>query len=319
MNFSQKISAYKTCYEIRKLELLISKKYQDEKMRCPTHLSVGQEGVPSALSLLMKKKDFVISSHRPHAHYISKGGDIKKMIAEIYGKESGSSKGRGGSMHLVDLKVNFMGSTAIVGNSVPVGVGLALSSKIKKEKRLTYIFLGDAVVETGAFWESVNFSIVKKLPIIFVCENNYYSVYSPLEVRQPISRKIHKMVAGLGLNSFSGDGNFIDQVFNISKKAINNANKGLGPQFLEFKTYRWLEHCGPNWDDHLNYRPKKIKDQWLKKDPLNLIIKKIGKNHSRLLKKINHQIDKKIEKAFDFAEKSEFPKAKDYKKYVYKK
>ena len=133
MNFSQKISAYKTCYEIRKLELLISKKYQEEKMRCPTHLSVGQEGVPSALSLLMKKKDFVISSHRPHAHYISKGGDIKKMIAEIYGKESGSSKGRGGSMHLVDLKVNFMGSTAIVGNSVPVGVGLALSSKIKNE------------------------------------------------------------------------------------------------------------------------------------------------------------------------------------------
>ena len=163
--FFSKISAYKICYEIRKLELLISKKYKEQN-EMSTHLSVGQEGVPSALSLLMKKKDFVISSHRPHAHYISKGGDIKKMIAEIYGKESGSSKGRGGSMHLVDLKVNFMGSTAIVGNSVPVGVGLALSSKIKREKRLTFIFLGDAVVETGAFWESLNFSIVKKLPII---------------------------------------------------------------------------------------------------------------------------------------------------------
>ena len=134
-------------------------------MRCPTHLSVGQEGVPSALSLLMKK-DFVISVIDLTLTIFLKE-EILKNGAEIYGKESGSSKGRGGSMHLVDLKVNFMGSTAIVGNSVPVGVGLALSSKIK-EKRLTYIFLGDAVVETGAFLGVIKFLNSKKITIIFV-------------------------------------------------------------------------------------------------------------------------------------------------------
>tara|TARA_B100001175_G_scaffold314786_1_gene324838 strand:+ start:9944 stop:10903 length:960 start_codon:yes stop_codon:yes gene_type:complete len=319
MNFSQKISAYKTCYEIRELELNISKKYAEGRMRCPTHLSIGQEGVPSALSLLMKKKDFVISSHRPHAHYISKGGNIDRMLSEIYGKENGCSKGRGGSMHLIDLNVNFMGSTAIVGNSIPVGVGLALSSKIKNENRITYIFLGDAVIETGVFWESLNFSIIKNLPIIFICENNFFSVYSPLKVRQPKNRKIHSMVKAAGINSFSGDGNIIEEVFEITNKAIKNIKKGLGPQFLEFKTYRWLEHCGPNFDDSLNYRPKELTDRWIKKDPLRIIKKKIGKKNFSLLKKINNQIDKKINKSFYKAENSKFPNAKDFAKYVYKK
>ena len=175
---------------IRHVEEEIAKKYHLGLMRCPTHLSVGQEGVASGVGLALKNTDLAVSGHRAHAHYMAKGGDINRMIAEIYGKVTGCSKGKGGSMHLVDETVGFMGSTAIVGGTVPIGVGLAYGMKIKKSKQLSCIFLGDAVIETGVFFESINFAIVKKLPILFICENNLYSVYSPLKVRQPKKRNI---------------------------------------------------------------------------------------------------------------------------------
>ena len=172
-------------YRIRSVETHIAENYSKGEMRCPTHLSIGQEAVSAALSQIMRKKDFAVSSHRAHAHYMAKGGSLKKMIAEIYGKVTGCSKGKGGSMHLIDIKSNFMGSTAIVGNTIPVGVGLALSSKIKKEDKFSFIFFGEGAVEEGVFYESINFAAIKKLPVIFICENNFYSVYSPLNVRQP--------------------------------------------------------------------------------------------------------------------------------------
>ena len=128
------LKLYENLYKIRFVEEEISRRYSQQLMRCPVHLSIGQEAVAAALSLIMKKKDFAVSSHRAHAHYLSKGGSIKKMLAEIYGKKNGCSQGKGGSMHLIDKNVNFMGSTAIVGNSIPIGVGLALSSKIKRKK-----------------------------------------------------------------------------------------------------------------------------------------------------------------------------------------
>ena len=166
-------------------------------MRCPTHLSVGQELVSAVFSLIAKKKDYAVSTHRGHAHYLAKGGSLKKMIAEIYGKETGTSRGKGGSMHLIDLNVNFMGTSAIVGNSIPVGVGLGLAIKLKNEKKISFVFLGDGAIEEGVFYESLNFAIVKQIPVIFICENNLYSVYSSLKVRQPLKRKIYQIKIAL--------------------------------------------------------------------------------------------------------------------------
>ena len=321
LSLNKKIKIFEICSLIRHVENEISLRYTKGKMRCPVHLSIGQEGVPAALSLLIRKKDFAVSTHRAHAHYISKGGSIKKMISEIYGKSTGCSGGKGGSMHLTDKKNGFMGSSSIVGNSIPLGVGLAFSLKLKKTKNLTIIYLGDGAVETGAFFESVNFSILKKLPVIFICENNLYSVYTPLKYRQPKNRKIHKMVSGLGVKTYFFDGSKPFSFFKELEEIVKKTRKKSEPCFIEFSTYRYLEHCGPHNDDNLKYRPKKELEKWKRKDPyLNLknILEKNFKlkNHISKIEKKNIKI---VNSAFMFAEKSKFPSKKNLENNVYKK
>ena len=163
---------------IRHVEEKIAARYHEGKMRCPTHLSIGQEAVASAVGLSLRRDDFAISTHRAHAHYLGKGGNLQAMIAEIYGRATGCSGGRGGSMHLIDLSAGFVGSTAIVGNSIPIGVGLGLSAKLHGTEQISCVFLGDGAIEEGVFYESANFAVVKRLPVLFLCENNFYSVYS---------------------------------------------------------------------------------------------------------------------------------------------
>tara|TARA_Y100000590_G_scaffold163199_1_gene187069 strand:+ start:2243 stop:3199 length:957 start_codon:yes stop_codon:yes gene_type:complete len=311
------LNLYKTMRRIRSVESEISRKYSEEKMRCPTHLSIGQEAVPAAFSQIVSVKDYAVSSHRGHAHYLGKGGDLNSMIAEIYGKQSGCSKGKGGSMHLIDLSVNFMGSTAIVGNSIPIGVGLGLSAKIKKSKQISFIFFGDGAVEEGVFFESVNFAATKKLPTIFICENNLYSVYSPLSVRQPKGRDISKMVKSMGLKVLKCDGNDVTKIYKIMKKAVNETRKGKGPFFLEFSTYRWLEHCGPNFDNNIGYRSEKEFKKWKEKDPIRRLERLIGTKFYKEIKKINKDIQLEVIKSFEFAEKSDFPKKAEAYKGVY--
>ena len=271
LSLKVKKKIFEVCSLIRLTELEISKKYSESKMRCPVHLSVGQEGVPAVLSTLLLKNDFAVSTHRSHAHYICKGGSIRKMIAEIYGKSTGCSGGKGGSMHLVDKKKGFMGSSFLPQAYKNIGVGLGMSLKLKKNKNISVIFLGDAAVETGSFFESVNFAIIKKLPVVFICENNLYSVYTPLKDRQPQNRKIFKMVEGLGIKSFHFDGSKPLSFAPKLKKILNNVRKDSQPCFVEFSTYRYLEHCGPFNDDDLKYRSKAELKKWSLKDPyLNL-------------------------------------------------
>lgn len=300
----------------RMVEQTISSKYSEGKMRCPTHLSIGQEAISGAFSQVAQKKDFAISSHRGHAHYLAKGGNLKSMLSEIYGKKNGCSNGKGGSMHLNDLSVNFMGTTAIVGNSIPIGVGLGLSLKLNKSKHISYIFFGDGAVEEGVFFESINFAVIKKLPVVFICENNLYSVYSPLKVRQPKNRKIYKMVSGLGIKSSICDGNDAVKSFNALKKIENSIKSESSPHFIEFKTYRWLEHCGPNYDNKIGYRENSEFQKWKKKDPIIKLEKKINKKKIELIKK---KLKKEISEAFVHAEKSKFPKQSDAYKGIYAK
>ncbi|MBR9884463.1 MAG: thiamine pyrophosphate-dependent dehydrogenase E1 component subunit alpha, partial [Oceanospirillales bacterium] len=154
-------------YLIREVEEEIARRYPQGKMRCPTHLSIGQEGVPAALSVLLQKEDLAVSTHRSHAHYLAKGGDVKAMLAEIHGRVGGCSGGRGGSMHLIDESVGFKGSTAIVGNTIPIGVGLGLALKMQQRTQVAVVFLGDGAVEEGAFYEAANFAAVQRLPVLF--------------------------------------------------------------------------------------------------------------------------------------------------------
>lgn len=166
------------------------------------------------------------------------------MIDEIKGKTSGCSGGFGGSMHLIDEDVGFMGSTAIVGGTIPIGVGLGLSFKLKMEDRISCIFFGDAAIEEGAFYESANFAALHKLPVLFICENNGMSVYSPLSVRQPPNRRIFQLARAIGLTSSRG----VSNVWDANERALSAVNRirsGNGPEFIEFNTKREHEHCGP--------------------------------------------------------------------------
>ena len=171
LNKKAALEIHKKIFLIRETEEKIAGEYSNQKMRCPVHLSIGQEAVPAALSHFLNNQDFVVSTHRGHAHYIAKNGNLKKMIAEIYGKVTGCSKGKGGSMHLIDKSVGFYGTSAIVGNSIPVGVGLSFTLLKSKNKNLSTVFLGEGATEEGVFYESLNLAAVKKLPTLIIFTN----------------------------------------------------------------------------------------------------------------------------------------------------
>ena len=300
---------FESMLRIRLVEESIANKYSEQKMRCPTHLSIGQEAIAVGVCANLTSQDQVLSTHRAHAHYLAKGGCLNSMMAEIYGKASGCSKGMGGSMHLIDTSVGFMGSTAIVGNTIPVAVGLALEKKLTRKKSIACVFFGDGATEEGAFYESVNFAIIHSLPILFICENNLYSVYSGLEVRQPVDRKIYKMVRAMGISAQHGNGNDVEEVARKVKHAKTMILKSGGPQFLEFDTYRWREHCGPNFDNNIGYREESEFLKWKKKDPLkNFYSENSQKYIDRKIDKISQEIDD----AHQFADDSKFPTLQEY-------
>ena len=297
----------KVMKRIREVELSIAKNYSHQLMRCPVHLSIGQEAPSAALSLLIKSSDFSVSTHRGHAHYLAKGGNLKAMIAELYGKSTGCSKGKGGSMHLIDTSVRFMGTSAIVGNSIPTGTGLAMAAKLRKRGEISVIHMGDGAVEEGAFYESLNFAVLHNLPALYLCENNFYSVYSPLEVRQPKNRLIYQLAKSIGSHAFFGDGNDPLNCYNIINEAISICREKSFPVFIELETYRWLEHCGPNDDDNLNYRKNDEIQFWKEKDPIINSKNKLSKSELAEYENYCIELDRNILEAFNFALSSNPP------------
>lgn len=298
------LELFREVLRIRLIEEAIVHRYPEQKMRCPVHLSIGQEAVAVGVCKAALPSDYMISNHRAHAHYLAKGGNLNAMIAEILGKSTGCCLGRGGSMHLVDQSVGMLGSTPIVGGSLPVGVGLAFATQLKQESHVTIIFFGEGSTEEGVFGECLNFAALKKLPVLFVCENNFYSVYSPLDVRQPAERDRVAIARAHGLIAKHGNGNDVEEVFRISQEAIEGIRNGSGPVFLEFVTYRHREHCGPNFDNNIGYRTEEEFLEWEKKCPVKLQAQRI----SAPLQPMKDSILAEIEAAFEFAEKSPFPK-----------
>jgi TPP-dependent pyruvate/acetoin dehydrogenase alpha subunit len=295
---------------IRRVEETIAERYGEQQMRCPTHLSIGQEAPAAAAGAVLKATDLAVSGHRAHAHYLAKGGNLRAMIAELYGKATGCSGGKGGSMHLIDEAAGFMGSTAIVGGTVPVGVGLALARALAGTGEIVCIFIGDAVLETGAFYESANFAATHRLPVLFLCENNLYSVYSPLEVRQPQGRSLAKTAAALGLHATEGDGNDMGAAYDLVRAAAERLRAGEGPQFVELATYRWREHCGPNYDNDIGYRTEAEFEAWRARDPITLFSQRLLREDvvdQPWIDTVDAGIGREIDDAFAFARTSPFP------------
>ena len=304
---------------IRMVETALSSLYSEQEMRCPMHLCVGQEAIAVGIANNLMTIDVMFSNHRAHGHYLAKGGNLIKLVAELYGKKNGCCGGRGGSMHMIDIKANFLGATPIVGGTVPLAVGSAWASKILGDRKVSVVFFGDGCFEEGVVHESFNFAVLHKLPVIFVCENNNYSVYTKLADRQP-KRPLYKVAAAHGLKSYFGNGNDVLEVLNLANKAVTYSRAGKGPCFLEFSTYRWLEHCGPFYDDDLAYRHKKEIRFGKKSCPILKLKNDLVKDNSidkSWLNTIENKINKEIQNAFKVAKKSKSPTANDIKKFQY--
>lgn len=296
---------------IRSIEEKIAELYPQGQMRCPIHLSIGQEAPAVGVCKALEPTDHAFSTHRCHAHYLAKGGSLRAMLAEMYGKATGCCKGKGGSMHLIDLSVGFLGAAPIVGSTIPISVGAAFGDSFNAENsRITVAFFGDGATEEGVFHESLNFGRLKSLPILFVCENNFYSVYSPMKVRQPAGRSISGIASAHGWKVFQGDGNDVTSVLELATEACAYVRSGAGPAFLELDTYRWREHCGPNYDDDLGYRPGGEFDRWRELCPISRLQSRLfDKNllDAATLLEWQAQIDEEIEAAVKFAQESPFP------------
>lgn len=313
-------SLFDTMLRIRIIEERIAELYPEQEMRCPVHLCIGQEAIAVGVCVNLTCDDYVLSNHRSHGHYLAKGGDLRAMMAEIYGKATGCCKGKGGSMHLIDRTVGFLGATPIVGSTIPIAVGTALGTVMRGERRVSLVFLGDAATEEGVFHESLNFAALEKLPVVFVCENNFYSVYSPLSVRQPEGREIYRLADGQGVKSYRGDGNDVVEVYKIAGQAIKRAREGKGPAFLEFKTYRWREHCGPNYDNDLGYRSESEFQEWRHRCPIEKLQEQLladGILSREDIDRLTSQFKEEIEEAITFAKSSPFPEGSSLMEDIY--
>ncbi len=310
---------YGRMLRIRRAEQEIAKRYSEEQMRCPVHLSIGQEGAAVGVAMSLEPKDLMVSTHRAHAHYLAKGGRLTGLICELYGKADGCARGQGGSMHLVDWNVNFAASTSIVGGTIPVGVGLAFGSFLKKEKQVTAVCIGDAAIEEGVFHEAANFASLHKLPVLFVSENNLYSCYTHLNDRQP-QRPLTDIAHGHGMRHLTLDGNDCRSIVGEVRPLVESIRRGEGPAFLELQTYRQLEHCGPNNDDHLGYRGADEISSWIDQDPLNIVQRQLEVSNEwtpEFVAEIEAKVTREVQEAFEFATKAPFPTREELGAYIY--
>ena len=314
------VNLYRDMLRLRVVEECIAELYPEQEMRCPVHLYTGQEAIAVGVSAALTVDDSVLSGHRSHGHYLAKGGNLKSMVAEIYGRVTGCSKGNGGSMHLVDLSVSFLGAAPIIGSTIPIAVGAGLSASMRGENTVSVVYFGDSACETGVLHESMNYASLHKLPVIFVCENNLYSVNSPLEERQPSNREIFRVASSHNIIAQQGDGNNVRNVHQIMAEAVARARNGDGPTFLEFQTYRWHEHVGPNFDDDIGYRTELEIQNWRKKCP----VKSFGKHlieydfmTENEAKEFELNFVTEMHEAIKYAKKSPYPLPEQISQHLY--
>lgn len=314
------LQLFRGMLRIRLIEQAIADRYQENEMKSPVHLAIGQEAIAMGSCMGLRAKDQVFCGHRTHAIYLAKGGELKAMMSELHCRINGCAASRGGSMHLIDKKVGVAGSSAIVAGIIPIATGAALAALQQGDDRITIVFLGDAAVEEGVFWESINFARLKNLPILYICENNYYSVCSPLEYRQSSGVEIYNKVGGFGLKSYSIDGNNVLEVAQTTREAIVSIAHGEGPVFIEAHTYRWLGHHGDREDSHLGHRSPEELEEWKRADPINLLLHVLREanyltqsQHEKMVQEIQDE----IEDAFEHALSSPFPTKEDLFTHVY--
>jgi len=302
---------------IRRVEEKLTEWCNAGLIKAPVHLSIGQEAVAVGVMAALKPQDKIVSTHRCHGHYLAKGGDLKKMMAEILGKATGCCKGKGGTMHLFDDKAGLVVSTPLVASSIAFAVGIALSSKMKGEDKIAVTFFGDGAVEEGIFWESLNFASVHKLPVLFVCENNLYATHSHILQRQPSEEIVWRVKPHNVHACRIDDANNVLNVMEIAASMADLVRKNQ-PCFIEACTYRLKEHWGVGEDWHLGYRSREEGEKWLAKCPfkqLQNVFKEEGILQSEI-EEMDRAIKKEIDEAVEFAIQSPMPSFEDLNREV---
>lgn len=303
---------YRSLQRIRRAEEVIADIYPSDKIKSPVHLSIGQEAVAVGVCDALRADDVVSGTYRSHASYIAKGGDLKAMFAELYGKATGCAGGKAGSMHLIDMGNNVMGSSAVVGTTVPIALGYAYAIKRRREDRVVVTFFGDGATEEGVFHESLNFAALKQLPVLFVLENNQFAIHQPLDKRWATDR-ICERVETYGIPTARFADSNVEAIHQHTQDAIRTIRAGGGPAFMECVTYRWREHVGPGEDYDAGYRPRADMEAWQGKDEVARLGAALDDAQRA---RIDAEIEQQIAAAVEFAEQSPFPPIEELHTHV---
>ena len=305
---------YRKLYLTRRFEEVVADIYPTDKIKSPVHLSIGQEPIAVGVCDALRADDVVSGTYRGHAAYLAKGGDAKAMMAELFGKESGCARGKGGSMHLVDIAHGVLGSSAVVGSTVPIAMGYAFALRREGRGRVVAAFFGDGATEEGVLWESLNFAALHKLPILFVCENNGFAIHEPIEKRWAVRDLIGK-VRAFGLPASRIDGSDVVAIRAAAASAVALMRTGAhGPSFMECMTYRWREHVGPNADFDAGYRSQAELEPWAAADAVTRVGAMIG---AAARQTIESEIERQVRDAVSFAEQSSMPASSELKTHVF--
>ena len=300
---------YELMVKIRKFEEKVVDIFARGFMPGLAHLYVGEEAVAVGACSNLSKDDYISSTHRGHGHCIAKGGDVKRMMAEIFGKRTGYCKGKGGSMHIADLDIGILGATGIVGGGIPIAVGAALSARLRKTSQVVVSFFGDGASNQGTFHESLNLASVRNLPIVFVCENNLYAISTSQSKAQAI-KDIAKRAVAYNMPGNVADGNDVLDVYEKVAEAVKRARRGQGPSLVECKTYRWRGHHEGDPKRGIRYRSMNEVGEWEKKCPIARFKRYLlneGLFKEAELKLIEDGIVREIEEAVEFANQGPFP------------
>lgn len=313
------LALYRQMLRLRITEVALLEEYHPaDEMRCPVHFCIGQESVPSALSLLCKHDDYLFSHHRSHGYYFGKNAPLKNLFAEIYGRSTGASGGKAGSQDISHPESHFY-SGAILAGATSIAVGAALGFQLAKSKQIAIAGCGEGATDEGAFWEAMNYAGNKNLPILFIIENNRYATFSDQLSRQN-SDNISERVSTFGVRATKIFGNDSPLAYTTIKKELVRLREGDGPALVEAYTYRWNSHVGPEDDSVNNYRKEEEIAFWKSNCPILILEEKLFKQ-SMLTEELKAQyikeIDKEIEGNFKFAKESPFPEHPDWQSMNY--
>jgi len=319
LNPEKMTELYQMMLRIRRFEEKVMDLYARQIVPGIVHLYVGEEAVAAGVCENLRDDDYITSTHRGHGHCIAKGGELRSMMAELFGKSTGYCHGKGGSMHIANVDLGILGANGIVPSGMPIAGGAALSIKMRGMDQVAVCFFGDGGANNGAFHESLNLAAVWKLPVVYVCENNQYAI-SVAAKRVGSIQDYYLRKAAYGIEGCKVNGNDVLAVYEAAREAVERARKGGGPSLIECKTYRWRGHYEGEADRTYHYRTKKEIESWMRKCPIERFKKILLERHimkEAELKRIDQDVQKELEEAIQFAEESPFPNPEDALKDLY--